>query len=80
MRFWLVGSVLILVLAGPVFAQEKACPVENANLYLVKQSRDAAELRSAQIAVRLEQVIKEKQAVEKEKKELEKQLAEKKVE
>ena len=58
-------TVLLLLLTAPVMAQEKSCPVENANLYIVKQARDAAERRSAELAVRLEQALKEKKELEK---------------
>lgn len=78
MRFWLVGSIFVMSLTSPVWAQEKLCSVENANLYLVKQARDAAEKQSAKLAVQLERLFKEKQAWEKEKKELESKLGEKK--
>ena len=71
-------TLLFILLAVPVLAQEKSCPVENANLYLVKQARDAAEKQSAKLAVQLERLFKEKQAWEKEKKELESKLGEKK--
>lgn len=62
---WLVGSVIALMPCLSFAQQEKSCQVEATQLTIVKQTRDAYERRVAELAVQVQQLQKEKQALEK---------------